>query len=589
MNSKKEESPLNVSEDELNTALTKILNILEMEQDKQYISNADLFDQLFIAFSVDLKSHPRPIGAAKDYVGVHLGPEYEVHDFKLLLKSFKNNQSLDSFYALRIIDDAKHKLSLLPNIQECVIDNPLECGCIVVGDLHGNLNDLLHIIQKYGTPGIDYKFIFNGDLVDRGEKQIEVLLIILYAFLMRPDRVFINRGNHEDISMNLRYWPKINFYNSIRKTYRKYWHVIFNSAQDLFCCIPLATIVNNAITKRKYFVVHGGIGDQTDLEYIQHKIDRKKIKKITFNQINSESEAIETKCVADLLWSDPRCKDDGHEPLNGCSFNTNRNIGCFFGPDVTWEFCQRNNFTALIRSHQVRAKGYSEDHEKCITVFSASHYCNGHNYGAILKLAPDSLNPKPHRYKTKTGDLSENMFVLNEALIKRFKHLIQRNEQELCNSFRAYDRDGHGWIKTENWAEVLSQFFNNNIAKSHLEAVKSFLCECDAENDMVNYKTVFGKKIDDEKCGKFYDKNTIDVIESLFDILDRNNDRRVSVNDAKEALNIVTQRLGNSYLVHNSSEFLNLLGMNEDKFINLDEFKKTFLKSEEFTFTAKEL
>ena len=589
MNSKVQETDLNVFENELNTALTTVLNILEMEQDKQYIANADLFDQLCTAFSVDLKSKPIPIGAAKDYVGVHLGPVYEPQDFKILIKSFKNNQSLDAFYALRIINDAKKKLSTLPNIQECLIENPLECGCIVVGDLHGNFNDLLHIIQKYGTPGVDYKFIFNGDLVDRGEKQIEVLLTVLYAFLMRPDRVFINRGNHEDISMNMRYWPKINFYNTIRKTYRKYWHVIFDSAEDLFCCIPLATILYNRITERRYFVVHGGIGDQTDLDYIQHKIDRKKIKKITFNQIDSESEAIETKCISDLLWSDPRCKDNGHEPLNGCSFNTNRNIGCFFGPDVTKEFCQRHNFIAIVRSHQVRPKGYSEDHEKCITVFSASHYCDGHNYGAILKLSPDSLNLKPYRYKTKTGDLSDKKLILNEILIKRFKHLIQRNEDELNNLFKAYDQEGHGWIKTENWADVLSKFFNGNISNSHLRALKSFLCECDAGNDLVNYKTLFGKKIGDEKCGKFYDKNTMDVIESLFDILDRNNDGRVSVKDAKEALNIVGQRIGDNYLVHNANEFINLLGMNEDKFVDLDEFKKTFLKNEEITFTSKEL
>ena len=45
--------------------------------------------------------------------------------------------------------------------------------------------------------------IFKGDFVDRGPKQCEVLLTILYAFLLFPNRVFLNRGNHEDISLNL--------------------------------------------------------------------------------------------------------------------------------------------------------------------------------------------------------------------------------------------------------------------------------------------------------------------------------------------------------------------------------------------------
>lgn len=589
MESKTIDTESHEMENELNTAFTKILNILEMEQDKQYVTNADLFDQLFTAFSCDLKSHLTPSGVAKDYVGVHLGPAYDHQDFKLLLKSFRNNQTLDAFYALRIINDAKKKLSDLSSIQECLIDNPLECGCIIVGDLHGNFNDLLHIIQKYGTPGIDFKFIFNGDFVDRGDKQMEVLLIVLFAFLMRPERVFINRGNHEDISMNMRNWPKINFFETIRRTYRKYWNVVFNSIEDLFCCLPLATILHNRITEKKYFVVHGGISDQTDLDYIQHKLDRKKFKKITSITVHSEHEAEETKYISDLLWSDPKCKENDHKPLNGCSFNTNRNLGSFFGPDVTRDFCQRHNFAAIIRSHQVRVKGYSEDHEKCITVFSASHYCDGHNYGAILKFTPDAIYPKPHRYKTKTGDLSDDVYVQNESLIKRFKNLIQKNESELRPKFKVYDSNQDGWIKTEQWAEVLSQFFNNNIAKNHLVAVKSFLCECDTDNDLINYKTVFSKRIGDEKRGRFYDRNTMDVVESLFDVLDRNNDRRISVSDAKEALNIVSQRLGDSYLVHNAHEFIKLLDMNKDNFVDLDEFKKTFLNNEEVTLTAKEL
>ncbi|RNA14091.1 serine threonine- phosphatase with EF-hands 1 [Brachionus plicatilis] len=589
MESKTKNFGSNKMENELNTALTKILNILEMEQDKQYISNADLFDQLLTAFSSDLSSVLKPSGVAKDYVGVHLGPVYDQQDFKLLLKSFKNNQVLDAFYALRIIEDAKKKLSQLPNIQECLIDNPLESGCIVVGDLHGNFNDLLHIIQKYGSPGIDFKFVFNGDFVDRGNKQIEVLLTLLYAFLMRPDRVFVNRGNHEDISMNVRNWPKTNFFNTTRQTYGKYWNAIFNSAGELFSYFPLATIIHNRITERKYFVVHGGIGDQTDLDYIQHKLDRKKFKKVTFNNVHSEHEALEAKYVSDLLWSDPKSRENGHEPLDGCCFNTNRNLGCFFGPDVTCNFCERHNFAALIRSHQVRAKGYSEDHEKCITVFSASHYCEGHNFGAILKFTPDALYPKPHRYKTKVGDVSDDVYVKNENLIKRFKALIQQNEAELSTKFRVYDTDGNGWIKSDQWGEVLSQFLNGNIAKNHLMAVKSFLCECDADNDLVNYRTVFSQKIGDEKCGSFYDKNTMDVVESLFDVLDRNNDRRISVSDAKEALNVVSQRLGDSYLMHNAHEFIKLLGMGKDNFVDLDEFKRTFLKNEEITLSAKEL
>ena len=69
--------------------------------------------------------------------------------------------------------------------------------------MHGSFKDLYYLIQKFGTPGKNYRFIFNGDFVDRGPQQCEVLLTILYAFLLYPNRVFLNRGNHEDLSLNL--------------------------------------------------------------------------------------------------------------------------------------------------------------------------------------------------------------------------------------------------------------------------------------------------------------------------------------------------------------------------------------------------
>lgn len=48
-------------------------------------------------------------------------------------------------------------------------------------------------------------YVFNGDYVDRGKKGFEVLLLLLSLHLASPNTVFLNRGNHEDSVMNLRY------------------------------------------------------------------------------------------------------------------------------------------------------------------------------------------------------------------------------------------------------------------------------------------------------------------------------------------------------------------------------------------------
>ncbi|CAN0374577.1 unnamed protein product, partial [Discosporangium mesarthrocarpum] len=45
-----------------------------------------------------------------------------------------------------------------------------------VGDLHGQLGDLKHLIEINGLPSPTNKYIFNGDFVDRGPNGVEVTI-----------------------------------------------------------------------------------------------------------------------------------------------------------------------------------------------------------------------------------------------------------------------------------------------------------------------------------------------------------------------------------------------------------------------------
>lgn len=116
--------------------------------------------------------------------------------------------------------------------------------------------------------------------------------------------------------------------------------------------------------------------------------------------------------VSDLLWSDPIRNENGKirpkcaPKLTGCYFNSTRNLGSVFGVDVTEKFCRKYSFNALIRSHEVRDKGYSEDHLRCYTIFSASYYCGGSNFGSVFKFNPKESAFEAYSYKNVASDFS---------------------------------------------------------------------------------------------------------------------------------------------------------------------------------------
>jgi len=171
----------------------------------------------------------------------------------------------------------------------------------------------------------------------------------------------MSRGNHESRAMN-----KIYGFEGECKS--KYPGVPFDLFSEVFDTLPLAFIIDNRI-----FVVHGGLfgEDHIKIEDLQ-KIDRKQ-------------EPPSSGLMSDMLWADPQVT-----PGRGPS---KRGVGQSFGPNITYEFLSENNLELIIRSHEVKQKGYQTEHNgKLITLFSAPNYCDQvGNMGAFAVIYKNQL------------------------------------------------------------------------------------------------------------------------------------------------------------------------------------------------------
>lgn len=249
---------------------------------------------------------------------------------------------------------------------------PKDGRVVVVGDTHGQLQDVLLIFLLYGMPTVDDIFVFNGDVADRGPNACEIFLLIFSFFLGNPDTVLLLRGNHEDEQMNMmRAEEGGGFYD---ECLGKYGEDVYVKFVEVFKLLPLASVVHEEV-----FIVHGGLpgGPSPSLASID---------KIAHTEVCCPSPDADTEqdmLFVDLLWSDPH-ETPGHIP-------NPRGCGTLWGPDLTNAFLSENNLRWIIRSHQVPydyERGWMEHHLGLVfTVFSASNYCGYEvNWGAVALL-----------------------------------------------------------------------------------------------------------------------------------------------------------------------------------------------------------
>lgn len=248
--------------------------------------------------------------------------------------------------------------------------------CRVFGDIHGQLRDLLLILAAFGAPSEKdaTSYVFNGDFVDRGSHQVEVIGLLLALKIWMPDRIWLVRGNHEDRIMNDRYGFKDACTKSVGSTFGP---KLFDRIQQVFDVLPLACLI-----EKKVLCVHGGIGDgMWNLEHL------KSVKR----PLNSDM--LQDPCnrwVNEILWSDPiEDGKDSDQEIFGVHESPRGAMTCEFAWNITKMFCARNGLSLVVRSHQskIGSLGFEFMHENLLSrVFSARDYEDHGNDGAVLMI-----------------------------------------------------------------------------------------------------------------------------------------------------------------------------------------------------------
>jgi hypothetical protein len=303
---------------------------------------------------------------------------------------------------------------------------------IVVGDLHGDLSSLAYIFKKYGLPRTEKAYIFNGDMIDRGLRSTEVLYFILNLHQQYPNSVFINRGNHEDITLNLSY----GFCNELSMKYSlTVGEIIKEALNRFYVSIPLCCWIPD----KKIFISHAGIPitstfinnikkNDNDINTVNRRLCKRTLKS---NEI-----------LENMLWSDP----DQSQP--GISKNTSRGAGLYLGIDKIEQWMKNYDITTFIRSHQCVQFGYEllaleDPSKKVITVFSSANYRQSGNDGAVIILSKKGIDP--HQYNTDDM-IKDQMITLDSD-----PHCHRNYSEDVIRAiFKTLDKEKHGYLTIQD-------------------------------------------------------------------------------------------------------------------------------------------
>lgn len=253
---------------------------------------------------------------------------------------------------------------------------------VVISDIHGDLESLVHILQESRIlermkQSTSTSLIFLGDYGDRGDFSVEVYYTVLKLKLQHPTQIVLMRGNHEgpkDLLVSPHDLP-----SQFQAKFGKKWTQAYETVLELFPHLYVSLRV-----ERRYLMVHGGLPQEAQT-----------IEDFAFaHQYHPKLRFLE-----DILWSDPL-------ESSGDLYPSPRGAGRLFGRAVTEKVLKALGVRVLIRGHEPCDNGFRVSHDgRILTLFSRKDEPYYNTYGAYLDVdlsemheSADQLVPYVHKF-----------------------------------------------------------------------------------------------------------------------------------------------------------------------------------------------
>ncbi|CAK9022140.1 Serine/threonine-protein phosphatase with EF-hands 1 (PPEF-1) (DRES10) (Protein phosphatase with EF calcium-binding domain) (PPEF) [Durusdinium trenchii] len=563
------------------------------------------------------------INVGDDYDGPHLRFPLRLEPVIDMLEAFKTGKILHLKYFMLLLLHGKNLFDKEGTVQDIEIAKGIKLT--VVGDTHGQLQDLFTIFTINGLPSEKNWYLFNGDFVDRGPKGCEIVACMLAFKILFPKCVFLNRGNHEaraqnawmgfeeelltkyghdTMTVSMKPSTKQSRMSSPAKKARKNSLdraaamrrrmnefgpndrlaslKLYMLCQGFFDSLPLCALVQSRV-----FVCHGGLfrNDGVTLDQIR-AINRKREPPL-------EGRSIEDRLYEDLLWSDPRPTATYPRPLK-FKRPSDRGAGCEFGPTVTNRFCGMNQIALVVRSHECVPEGFEVLHNgRLITIFSASRYCGTQtNKGAFIAFGPD-LQPEIQQFYAhpiQKGSFltdEEREQMLERDAIKMIIENICDKRLDLYWYFTQNDTKHTGRVTRVEWATALANVLGLDLPFLHYQGHLAEI-EPDGNVNYTKFLSRFQIQMRQEDMG-WQEAIVRRICEKLFSLVgadlegaykkfDTNDDGKIEYEEFVRTLKQLNVGLTDQQIF----ELMRSVDVDDDAHINFKEFAERF----EVTFTS---